>query len=124
MTSELLPCPFCGSKPIHHTNLSGFVFIYCGNPTIGACHAQQNPVPPTVHSDRAIELWNRRSTAARVRNEALEEAAKVADARGWGPHIRDHSDSHAEGWRDCADEIAAKIRALQATRETGDKAAE
>ena len=61
-----------------------------------------------------------RSTAARVRNEALEEAAKVADAEVVVP--RAGTAWYVSEWQKGNDRasrnIATKIRALRATSET------
>ena len=53
---------------------------------------------------------------AAIRAEALEEAAKLAEAKAdeWATVWRNRmkADSHMEGMSDGADEIAAAIRAL------------
>lgn len=77
--TELKPCPFCGVKPYFsdYPQVSGR-----GKEFSAACHNSNCEVSPYVISlteSEAAELWNHRPYEARMRDEALEEAAKVAD---------------------------------------------
>lgn len=79
---------------------------------------------PSCHSGHALAI-ERYADAAREegRREALEDAARVADA-AFGEHGSKHTnqqkwDSWHEGWADCAAMVEQRIREL-AEKEKGD----
>lgn len=83
-----------------------------------ACHSNGAPFYDQADIASAREEYEAlRSTAARVRNEAIDDAARVADA------IANEAAMRAplgliEETESLARNIAAKIRALRATSET------
>lgn len=104
--TELKSCPFCGSAPLVHEtdwNEPPTWSVLCMNGECGGSRASR---------DEAVTAWNRRSPspdAEAARREAIEEAAKVADAEGQ-PYSAD--DEFGLGYESACSNIAAAIRAL------------
>lgn len=60
MAENLLPCPFCGKKPIIETWSSGgpMFMCKCNNPD---CAVPQDGYPKGRKPENVIEEWNRRA---------------------------------------------------------------
>lgn len=105
--SELLPCPFCGSADVDHKFSYFKLPAEEGGGTYGhepGCNACGASVP--------AEIWNRRSALSQeaVRNEVLEEAAKVCDGAYAGST---ENDLWLDGAITASSQIAVAIRALK-----------
>ena len=76
MSEELKSCPFCNGAAALISGGAGNYFVQCSG-----CRASTDD----TSRERAIAAWNRRALLSfprveDVRREALEEAARVADA--------------------------------------------
>lgn len=69
--NELLPCPFCGSKPSTETR-DWSVTIYCSSRTCGCCVEAEG-----TGLDCAAEAWNRRHAQ---RAPMAADIAQIIDA--------------------------------------------
>lgn len=114
MVEELKPCPFCGSDELSHGwSAPG----YDGSMSTGnvECHNCNALIYTAGGEAEAIAAWNRRTHFAAVRNEALEEAAKVADgfherALEWAKSVRGLTEHLTET---DSSRIATAIRAMK-----------
>lgn len=73
--TKLLPCPWCGSAPFFHPELSdGSTRLECG----GDCCPMEETYTPRGSREFVITVWNRRPLpAARADPEAVEAARRV-----------------------------------------------
>lgn len=72
--NELLPCPFCGSKPSTETR-DWSVTIYCSSRTCGCCVEAEG-----TGLDCAAEAWNRRHAQGTPDAEDLQKANQILHA--------------------------------------------
>jgi hypothetical protein len=72
MSTELLPCPFCGTAA-KWFKAGSFAGIECANETDCPGNAQTETFAPE-HKDSAIAMWNRRAPPVSTPSDA-EDAA-------------------------------------------------
>lgn len=80
MSTELLPCPFCGKAGLLGTGWPNGYFVSC---SVGgwACGVEMNTYRSSTKEEAAV-AWNRRAEphpVAAARRAGMEEAARIAE---------------------------------------------
>ena len=111
--SDLKPCPFCGG--------AARAFHYNG--TTQATCAKEHVECAGTDVCAPLDMWNTRTDIHKAevqaaRDQALEEAAQVAEAEGGIPDDSGSapSDFAASGYNEACVDIASAIRALKGDR--------
>jgi hypothetical protein len=128
MTNEerVEPCPFCGAKDITPWNRDGCVLMYCED----CCAEGPKFRTSSNHHDigydydsalgKAKRAWNSRiSPDPQIREEAIEECARVAEAAKVGTHewMSNEDVQEANYYNGHFDAVAAAIRSLLTTNQ-------
>lgn len=118
MSTQLLPCPFCGREPKHTTRAGGqvdgykfvsFLACMCGGYT---AHAHHGAGADTAEEAARIvaEKWNTRASPP-DRDAIIEMCARVAERRSF-PWTGPSHGAWERGYLTAAADIASSIRAL------------